>query len=353
MLTDPTQLGEPGNVEVVEPQVETPTTETVDTQAETGSEPMQPASSEAETKKLTFDDFIAEKSGVPIEAPVVEKKDETPIPEIKPKRDLTGIDEADQVHFKRMSNDAFEKQKQIYLENKELKQKLTETEGKLKTANPNTLPNSYYEHPEAYKLSPEYNALAYKHSVAEKIRNHWRVQQINVSEGGQWRDLQLSDKGELLLSEPKEASKEAKLAIADHLDWATDQLGNIKGDLTKFTEGYKAQSQGVVTWVKTLEDKYFPGYNDEKHATHAFQKDIISKLHPAIQSSPASTLIAKITANNAILMGENKRLREENAKLTANKTEAPKFQPKVQQNGSVAGPKIASFSDFEKALGRG
>lgn len=273
------------------------------------------------------------------------------------KRDYSGLEKDEIELFQRMRNDAFAKLKPVFLEHKKLKQEIVDSQKKLNEeltkSKTNGLPDSYYEHPEAFLLSQEYKDLSGITREAESIKNHWRLQEISIKRNGKFQDLDRNKNGQLVLGELKDATPEDELQVSNYADAAREQYLKQSNKLENLTSGFKGKHDADIKVLKGYEEQYFKGFDDENHPTKELQKAIIDNMPPSFRGSPVTKLLGKVGAANGLLVAENKTLKAEIAKLKGIKQDAEAAPPtkeklvagkESKQKGSI----IDSFSAFQR-----
>ena len=92
----------------------------------------------------------------------------------RPGRDYSGLSEREVQMFKGMTRTAFETLKPIYLEHKQLKDEIKTRDTRIKALEDSkeTLPSSWYEHENAYVLSPEFAQLSSNLDTSQAIAKH-------------------------------------------------------------------------------------------------------------------------------------------------------------------------------------
>lgn len=263
-------------------------------------------------------------------------------------RDYSGLDESEVKIFKRMGQEAFEHQKPIYLEYKQLKL------DSLKPKQTGDLPDSYYSHPEAYVLSPEYKAVAQGLQEAEIIRDHWKRQEINIKKNGKFQELYRDpNTKQLQLGPVADATDDDEIKVSKYVDASRELYIKQNNKLESITEGFKVKHDKDIEFIRNTEAQFFKGYDDDKHPTAILQKKIIASMPKSLQGHPLAGLLAKTGSANAQLNEANRLLREENAKLKGVKadTEAAPPTKKVFGSGTINKAKasngaITTFSEF-------
>jgi len=302
-------------------------------------------SNEKETEKSKQDQHKSEEEKIENEEEQVTKTNK---PEKKP-RDYSGLTEAEVPIFKRMAGEAFDVLKPILLEYKQLKAEAAKPKEKAE----NGLPDSYFEHPEAFTLSPEYKQLSSLAEEARVIKDHWRRQEINIKRTGKFQGLTRDAKtGSLELTEPKDADENDELNVSNYADAAREQYTKHATKLDSLTSQFKDKHNKDIAIVKGWEEQFFPGFEDEKHPTKELQKQIIEALPKSLRSNPVTKLLSKVGSANAMLMAENKTLKAELNKIKGIKSDSNQAPPNknrfVSANKDVKTKGITSFSDFEK-----
>lgn len=201
--------------------------------------------------------------------PEEKKEDELPKlpPTARPKvaDELKGIvPEAALPLLKKMSNDAREyfvaEFKRYGKEVEELKSKLSVAE---KQQVKDGLPSGWYEHEEAYLLTPEYKGLSQTKNQLSAIEEHYRKQLIAIKEGEDWFDLAL-DKAGNIIQQKRKAGPEADMLVSSRLQEAVITLRDLEKQEGALKQAFKQNAVNHRAGMRKLEDEYFPQYADEK-----------------------------------------------------------------------------------------
>jgi len=306
----------------------------------------------------SFEDFLKEMTGVdklPDKKPA-EKKVESAAPQIKPQypeeRDYSGLPDDYVPLFKNMSNAAFASLKPQIVEYLTLKKENEE----LKRAKPNgELPQSYYEHPQGFALSPDYQASFRDLTLCRQIYDHWFEQLQNVKQGKDWEDLNYDEKsGKYFKSEPKAAEPRAEAFLISTLSFAQDQMSKMQERTENLARTFQARHKEDVDQIKQYEKQYFSAYEDEKHPMRPTIQKVIEKLPPAYRNSPISKLFAYVVANNVQLrymMDDMQSKLQGKAAVAQDKVKAG---PNMNDINNVApaksSPSAPSFEDFRREM---
>lgn len=311
-----------------------------------------------DSKPFDFNEFLAAKDEPLIkeepkkevkkeEAKVETKKEVAPVtakPEAKKiptttERDLTGFEENEQKVLRAMSNEAFDYIRPRLLENKKLGEvvrKKDEEIANLKVGK-QIMPESYYEHPEAFVLSPEYNTNIQLLNVAERIAQHWKAQFANIRKGEDWTDIDIDIKtGRLVFGKPQKATAEAEAEVMDFMSHASQQIQNFQGKVHNIRNSFKEKHAKDVSVLKEAEDKHFAAYKDPKHPYAPVMKTIEENIPASLRNSPLAPFVVK--ASTAVIQLGNiiKAKDEEIAKLKAGGATA--INLKTEADKSAAGP---------------
>jgi hypothetical protein len=258
-------------------------------------------------------------------------------------RDMTGIDEADIPLFKKMGNDSFDKLKPIYIAQKTAIQEKQQLQQQIDEFQKVGVPKSYYQHPQAYTLSPKYNDLASRTRSAQAIQQHWAEQMARIRRGEEFVDLVEDGKGGIVRAQPRPATAEDEANVIGYLTGAQTQYINAQTQLRQFEDGWTQSHQRDVQFLKSVEDQYFPGYNDDKHPTKAVQKSILESLPESQRDNVLAPLLSKTGATNVLLQNKVKELTTELNQLKARLGLQGKQQPRpgVAANGSAGGKSVS------------
>lgn len=164
--------------------------------------------------------------------------------------------------FKKMDNSARQwvvaELKRGAKEREELKSKLSVAEKK----GSNNLPENWFEHEEAYTLSPEYKQIQIQQNRISAIEKHYREQLIAIKEGEDWFDLVQNKDGSISQVKQK-ASPQADALVMTRLNDASAFLRELEKQDGAFRQAFKTSVVNNRAGVKQLEDEYFPQYADD------------------------------------------------------------------------------------------
>ena len=295
-----------------------------------------------------------------VPATPLEKKSTQPI--IGGGRDYTGLDEKEIALCKRMSNDAYAYVRPILSERKAHAQALAAKDAELaqlKTGK-EIIPDSYYEHPDAYKLTREYQDSLQTVQGAQAIEEHWRKQLIAVENGQDWVELYKDPtSGQFKLSEPKANDGTAKATIWENLQFARDQHRQEAEKLHSAKSTFVERSNKVKDFVsREMEDAYFPFYKTENLNTPAFAEDkkiidaVLKAMPPELSGNVLKTSVAKAYAFVIRTHKEKQALEKKLSTYEIKASDKTKAQPTVS---STSAPTTQSqgvtIDAFEAELG--
>lgn len=279
-----------------------------------------------------FSDFLSAKEGVDtqgkkkekkkVEVKVEEKKSEEaqPIKKEEKKgnfvpRDYTGFDEKEKSFLKQTSNEAFSYLKPILIEHKRLGQTIAEKDKQIVDlkVGKQLLPESYYEHPEGYIFSQDYNKAAGDLQIASNIQNHWQEQLANIQTSGEFIPLlSIGVNGQLVKGQPVKGTALDAAKINGYLTGSVNQVMMKQNEMHRIQAEFRGQHTNVVKGVQEAIDKNFSVYKDEKHPMQPVIKAIEAEIHPAYRNNPMSKLMVYASAA-AIQYGQ--LLREAQGKI--------------------------------------
>ena len=216
--------------------------------------------------------------------------------------------------FKKMGNEQFAVAHKLLNENKELKAKVAQIAKQSEGA----LPESYYEHPEAFQLSPTYRNLTNAYATSNSLHEHWLRQRENIKKNGKVVPIITDEKtGKLSLGQEIEADDDLAVAVEKNITFTGAQATKYQERVESYKEQHLTIHQNTLKQVKEFEEAFYPGFDAEDHPTKALQKDIISKLPKWIQTNPLVSFLAKAAVHNQMLIAENKELKNAKAKVEA------------------------------------
>jgi hypothetical protein len=205
-------------------------------------------------------------------------------------RDFAGFDENEIGLLKRMSNEAYQFVRPRLLAEKELKGKVKELESNLVKAKENSLPESYYEHPQAYVLDKNYVQAAENVNTVMQEMRAWEEALMKCKAGEEWIEYQFDNKNQRYVPIKHAASPRAELYIETAMHRGRQILNDEETSMKSIISEHENRSSKLKSIVKEREDNVFPQYSSE---------DII-KTDPAMKSL-ADYLSAGGLGNNVLL----------------------------------------------------
>lgn len=326
----------------------------------------------------SFEDFalIGTGADIPVKKPAIEDKpkveDETSakVNDEKTKlgaadkvgRDYTGFTEEEQQHLKRMSNESYAWVLPKLKERANLAGiiKVKDTElASLKTGK-QLLPDSYFEHPEAYVLDPAYGREAVNLDLTSAYVQHWRQQKINVSKGQPWQTIDVNQKtGQLVYGKPQEVSEDNKAEVLEHIDelrsWAQSENARVRGNIVNMQQAFKGRHQSNLARIKEAEQKFFKAYEDDKHPYAPVRKNVLESIPAELRNSPLASIFASSVTANMQVSAANKAMNDELAKWRSGEMTVEKYKAGTKGaasvNGNLNDKKETLSDDKKKAAG--
>jgi hypothetical protein len=286
------------------------------------------------------------------------------------KKDYTGIDPADHKAFSAMSQRSFDYLKPIYLRDKQQRVELEAHKAEVAKLRKGAIPENYYEHPNAYTLTPEFENAARTYSKAEFIANHWNEQLEKVRAGDDtYREIHIdAQTGKFYYSEPVVASKASEGNLIRLVEAAKAQMSEVNVRLDVIAKSHGDRTKQDVATIKEFENISFPAFNTEegKKNLAPIVKDTLNKiLPPSFHSNPLAEGYVKSLIMIRQLGGLIKELQ---SKVPApGATATGTTAPAQQSDKAKAGPTNASMAagggnsnkgvevtmdDFSEVMGR-
>jgi hypothetical protein len=203
-----------------------------------------------------------------------DKKDDTFKPFVTPKpeeknaaRDYSDIPDEWKEYAKDLKNDRFNKFKaelpKLIAQAKESEKYRQENETLRKEK-----PGFLFEHPEAFRLDPEYNKIVSETQINQYLLDHYNKQILEAAAGRDWVTITgFKDDGTPITAVTKGSGQrdvQGETAIATLLA----QLGTSIQTGQQRLQGYNTQFGELVKqsdeYMRGLEEKFFPGWDEAK-----------------------------------------------------------------------------------------
>jgi len=126
----------------------------------------------------------------------------------------------------------------------------------------NGLPNSWYEHEQAYTLMPEYQNVVQKINALSQYEQHYREQLISIKEREKWTDLVVGADGKLsqTIRDPDSVSEVEVLQKINAFNTAITAQQQAAGQIVN---RFQSQVRTLQDDIRQDEDKYFPQYSKD------------------------------------------------------------------------------------------
>lgn len=212
-------------------------------------------------------------------------------------RDVSVLPSEYQEAAKKMSNEAFGIFTKLVEERKTLGEQLSE-------AKKGALPDSYFEHEQAYVLTPEFATASDNVTQAETVLNHWSQQADALAAGADsYTTLVQGANGQLVQSAPIKADRTTVNQINRAVTWAQQQYMTAQASLQAVGQTHKARAAETKNWVDNFERSAFKVF-DEKPEYKALVSDTKAKL---LHKSLHGNILANAFAKAVILLDHQAR----------------------------------------------
>lgn len=229
---------------------------------------------------------------------------------------------------KEMSNPAYTEFVKYVQENKTLKADKT-------IKSENGLPVSYFEHPDSYILSPDFNQATQVIRQADSVLAHWEAQKAKIAAGEDWQDLDVDGNGKIILGRVHPASEEAKFKIGQYMQHVSSKKLEAQKFAGEIKQTFVARTQQTTKWLREQEDIHMPMFKDEKSPLWADANEVYKQLPPELRHSPLSSTLAKTVAVNRASIGYNKMLMQQVDELKSRLAKYEKVERPAGNNGVV------------------
>lgn len=282
------------------------------------------------------------------EEEVVEEEEETieeePAPATNARNyDELGLNEEELAAVKKLKNFPFNQIKPILIERRKQIDTLRQAEAKVKEFEElqgGKLPDNFYQHPEAYKLSPKYQEAAMLSDTCALERRHYEAQYAALEEGQPAKMIvgYSAETGEPVYGEEitgamaKAKINSALLNVNTAAQRASSELANLQQSYSKeFTEASDLAKSIGSALVERLPEKVRPKMED----IQKIQKEIIP---PAFADHPLAESVAGALTIIQLVSADNQALRDELEK-----------QRKLGNDEELAGPKPKKLKKSAKS----
>ena len=336
----------------------------------------------------TMDDFAAIKDGVTPEFKGAQKKDEKKdekkeaLPKEDKKaqdvqqtttqtetqrvaRDYSGLTDEEVGLCKRMSNDAFSYVKPALLERKKLGDVIKSKDQEIANlkVGKQIMPDNYYEHPEAFVLSPEYNEAQQNLSMLNTAQTHYQAQLARIEKGEPWQALSLNEKtGQLQYGPAQEPSIEAKFEVMKVFQNLNTEVQNRSRQLGELKNSFKERHTQASSIITQAVKDHLGMYDDPKHPMAPMLEHFRSQIPAEFKKSPMAewgvrTTVGMLQFKKAYesMLQENAELKKQLAaggatRISTAKAAAGPNEGDVENSGTTNGkaaPVDVTIDDFE------
>jgi len=240
-------------------------------------------------------------------------------PPVKQGRDYSGLDQNEVAWFKNMGGLAFDELKPRYLEFKKLKAE-HET---LKQNFEQNSKSSFFEHDQAYQLTPEYQSHTANLNQLNAEASHWQAQLEAIRSGQPWQPLIQDEKGNVIIGEPQEASPRGEAVIMNALTQAHILKTDISNKLQGIQSSFKSQHQGFMSKLQEVDKYIFQGADQT-----VLEKAMATKLPMFPAHMHGNPLVKSLAKSLAVIDGLIIMLNEKKSAATTQTIKA-----RTQANG--------------------
>jgi hypothetical protein len=234
-------------------------------------------------------------------------------------RDYKGIDEADIIHFKQMSDGAYKYFRPLYDARKANDTKYGELEKQYNAVKD----QQYYQHPNAYVLSEEYSKAEKDYTTKTRIANHWQNALATLEEQGSIRDLRIYDDGRVeVADEELSYSPQLKAQVTAALNRSITEAQQAKQQALSIKDTYANKHKAFDTQLSQAEAALIAEVKDSE----SFKAAVLSMskiIPPELRGNRQYQLIANMGAYINLMKGEIEAVRSKlNGKAAIRKVAA-------------------------------
>jgi hypothetical protein len=239
-------------------------------------------------------------------------------------RDYSGFTEEQASVLKQMSNDAFQYTAKLIKEANELKQ------------------SSYLQHPEAYRLSPEYNQTVQSYSRADWETKYWESQLETIEAGKPIKPFRGWDNetGQPVFGDEIQPTKSLENRIQQAILQCTTEARRLQGDIRNFPSRYKTDTTQHLAGIDQWRNQNF-GWNASpemmdytleidglgERSLKQIKEDVDKMIPSFLHASPLRPVVQDLAIAVRILQAEKAQLQSELGIKTTIKEEKELVEP--------------------------
>lgn len=252
------------------------------------------------------------------------------------KRDYTGFSQNEIKVLKKLDNGRFSAIAPLLKTYKEAAGKsiqlAQELESSKKLLKEGGVPETWYEHPEAYQLSREFQDLSTQYGYQEQQENHYQQQLINIKQGKAWTQLlynNVSNKWEL--SQPIEPSDSAEVFAQRQMLAATNAKQNLDNRAAQIKQNHASTYERAAATMKHEVDNVINRMHPDVKPKEEDVK-LIQKIVPSQYSNhPLAYGYAQL---GAIILAQGRKL----AGLMKDQEQVTRLNQDIRKNGPAKPP---------------
>ena len=215
------------------------------------------------------------------------------------KRDYTGLEPDEIEIFEKMGNKSFDKLLPIYLAHKkgqppaDVQTKLSEYEKQLAEAND----RKWWDHEDAYKLSPEYNEAVETASTAAAVADHWAQQLVEVDNGA--KECVMLRAGQNGIETFKVAvTPQTRADLIRRLTQSQQDVARVRAGLDEVKQKHTSRWKGYSDTLSGIYDQHFKPHQE---LLKPFYNKIIEGFPAWFRNRPEARLLASSLASNQLI----------------------------------------------------
>ena len=292
-------------------------------------------------------------------SPAAVDSGETETPPVAPltkKQDLAynldDIAEEDRPLFKKMSNDAAQKVVSWYKERKTAAAEYAAKEAALRkeieeTRTKAQIPASWYEHPDAYVLSPKFREAAGRQQQLGTELDFWKKQYKAIRRGEDWQDVQQAQNGNWQYVK-READADSEAEVLANMQRAQSMMEDAAREVENVRSSFQSQHKSVTQRIAEASQKFFP--EDLRDFDKALKDNqYVKAMHNALDeinqtSNPLAKAFCQLYAVHMKVLADNVALTKKPIQQKPNNITSKEASSGIVTKASTE--ETLSFEDF-------
>jgi hypothetical protein len=242
----------------------------------------------------------------------------------KKERDYSMFPEAQREHFKKMGGEAYDFLKVELPRLQAKEQELAQTQQQLKELWGGEIPKHLGQHPRAYELHPQYQALSNQYNQVEFEKNFAYQQLVKLKAGEPFQMLKgyKKDSGQPVYETIEAGTSAHEVELSQMLNAASNVGMNVRQQLSNMQNNYTKGYDNDLKYIEQIKSDRWPGLKNPNDPIHADIAEFMEAVPQRFHDHPSTLVSAALYSDykKALAMiDELKRTQITNGKIKDDK----------------------------------